>query len=141
MGVEAMAEAVRLVREGKAPSTVQNEWEATYERPCREEEAEINWSRPAGETYNQIRGCNPQPGAWTTRENQSLKVFECERVEGSGEGAKPGEVLTIGEQGVDIALPRGILRLKRVQPHDAGKIPAQQYAAETGLKAGDRLGT
>jgi methionyl-tRNA formyltransferase len=141
MGVEAMVEAVRLVREGQAPSIAQNEWEATYERPCREEESEINWSRPAGETYNQIRGCNPQPGAWTTRENQLLKIFECERLEGFAEGAKPGEVLAIGEQGVDIALPRAMLRLKRVQPHYAGKIPAQQYAGDTNLSVGDRLGT
>ena len=136
LGVEAMVEAVRLVREGKAPSIAQNEWEATYERPCRDEESRIDWSRPAGETYNLIRGCNPQPGAWTTRENQVLRIFECERLEAIDGGAKAGEVLAIGEQGVDVALPRAMLRLKRVQPHDAGKIAAQQYAADTELKVG-----
>ena len=141
LGVEAMVEAVRLVREGQAPAIAQNEWEATYERPCRDEESQIDWSRPAGETYNLIRGCNPQPGAWTTRENQVLRIFECERLEAIAGGAKAGEVLAIGEQGVDIALPRATLRLKRVQPPDAGKIAAQQYAANTELKVGDRLGT
>jgi methionyl-tRNA formyltransferase len=141
LGVEAMVEAVKLVREGRAPSIAQVEWDATYERPCREEESQIDWSRPAGETYNLIRGCNPQPGAWTTRENQILKIFECERLEAFAGNAKPGEVLAIDEQGVDLALPRAMLRLKRVQPHNAGKIPAQQYAGDTNLKVGDRLGT
>jgi methionyl-tRNA formyltransferase len=139
-GVEAMAESVRLVREGKAPRIAQDEWQATYERPCRDEEARIDWSRPAGETYNLIRGCNPQPGAWTRRNGEVLKVFECERAEGSPEGAKPGQVLAVDDQGVALALPRAILRVKRFQAVGAAKVAAPQYAQETGLKPGDVLG-
>jgi methionyl-tRNA formyltransferase len=140
LGVEAIAESVRLVREGKAPRLVQDEWLATYERPCRDEEAKLDWNRPAGETYNLIRGCNPQPGAWTTREDEVLKVFECERVDGSPEGGKPGQVLAIDDQGVILALPRALLRVKRFQPAGAAKVAAQEYAAHSGLKPGQILG-
>ncbi|HTE84212.1 MAG TPA: methionyl-tRNA formyltransferase [Dehalococcoidia bacterium] len=152
LGVEAIVEAVKMVRLGTAPRLEQDEWLATYERPCRDEEAKIDWSRPAGETYNLIRACNPQPGAWTTRAGEILKIFDCERGPGrphpsplpQGEGekeAKPGEVLAIDADGVDIALPRATLRLKRVQAPGAAKVAAQQYAAESGLEIGDRLGT
>lgn len=140
LGVDAVAEAVGLVREGRAPRIVQDEWRATYERPCREAEAEIDWSRPAGETYNLIRGCNPQPGAWTVYRDSKVKVFDCERAESRGDGAKAGTVLEIEDDAFLIALPRAVLRVKRVQAQGGAKIPAAQYAADSGLATGDRLG-
>ena len=114
MGVEAMAEATKLVRLGTAPRTVQDEWLATYERPCRDDEAKIDWTRPAGETYNQIRACNPQPGAWTLHGDTVLRVFDCERRDDQP-AAKAGEVVSIDDAGVVVALPRATLLLKRVQ--------------------------
>src|SRR4051794_23990060 len=66
IGVEAMVESVDLVRAGKAPKLVQDEALATYESWFRQEDAEIDWSRPLAEVHNFIRGSNPRPGAWTT---------------------------------------------------------------------------
>jgi methionyl-tRNA formyltransferase len=43
MGVEAIAESVRLVSEGKAPRTEQDHRRATYEPPCGDEHAAIRW--------------------------------------------------------------------------------------------------
>jgi methionyl-tRNA formyltransferase len=140
IGVEAMVEAVKMVRLGTAPRIEQDEWQATYERPCRDEEGQIDWSRPAGETYNQIRACNPQPGAWTLRNGENLKIFECERGPAAELATKPGEVLAIGPDGVDIALPRATLRLKRVQAAGGAKIAAVQYATDSRLEIGDALG-
>ena len=59
MGVDAMLEAVDLVRDGKAPRLAQDEAQATYESWCTADDAGIDWSRPAGDIYNLIRGCNP----------------------------------------------------------------------------------
>jgi methionyl-tRNA formyltransferase len=140
MGVEAMAEAVKLVRLGTAPRAQQDEWAATYERPCRDEEARIDWSRPAGETYNLIRGCNPQPGAWTTHGDTVLRIFDCERREGAA-GGTSGVVHAIDASGIVVSLPRASLLIKRVQAAGGAKIAAAEYAESSGLKAGDRLGS
>jgi methionyl-tRNA formyltransferase len=139
LGVESMAEAVRLVRIGEAPKTAQDEWRATYERPCRDEEAKIDWSRPAGETYNQIRACNPQPGAWTLRAGQPLRIFDCERISQATNG-NPGEIVSVGSDGIDIAIPRATLRVKRVQARGGAKVAGHQYAADAGVSVGERLG-
>jgi len=140
MGVEAMAEAVKMVRLGSAPRIAQDEWLATYERPCRDEEARIDWSRPAGELYNQIRACNPQPGAWTMHGETVLRVFDAERVQQPSAGGRSGEVLGVSDAGMTVALSRAAILVKRVQPAGAAKITAAEYAASSGLKAGDRLG-
>ena len=63
MGVDAMIEGVDLVNTGSPPRIDQNHENATYESWCRKDDAKVDWSRPAREVYNLIRGTNPQPGA------------------------------------------------------------------------------
>ena len=77
-------EAVELIREGNAPRTGQDDSLATYESWCRKENAEIDWQRSASEVHNLIRGCNPQPGAWTTFSDEVVQIFDVELTEGNG---------------------------------------------------------
>ena len=135
MGVEATLEAVNLVRDGKAPRLVQDEAQATYESWCTGENASIDWSRPAGEIYNLIRGCNPHPGAWTTRVGARLQIFDA-RPEDSAADARPGTVLSVGDDGAVIAAAGGAVRAIRVRPDGAGKIGAM----DAGLEGGEILG-
>ena len=138
LGVDAMIEAVDLVRAGKAPKIDQDPDAGTYEGWCRAEQAEIDWSKPVADVYNLIRGCNPQPGAWTLCEGERLQLFDTRR---SGEtGARPGTVLSVGDKGVEVAAGGGSIEVLRVRPHGSGKIPAAEFAGSAGLKPGDRLG-
>src|SRR3954452_12949981 len=58
IGVEAMVEAVDLVRDGRAPRIAQDEAEATSESWCRKADVEIDWDRPVRDVHNLIRGAN-----------------------------------------------------------------------------------
>ena len=138
MGVDAMLEAVDLVRDGTAPRVAQDHSQATYESWCRKADAEIDWSKPALEVYNLIRGTNPQPGAWTIVGGNELKVFDCSPAEVSGAA---GEVAAISEEGFTVACGEGGLLVRRVRPHDGGKVPAAEYVSGAGLAVGARLGT
>ena len=48
-------DAVRLVREGKAPRIPQDESQATYDPLCRDEHAAFDWGRPASEVSRMAR--------------------------------------------------------------------------------------
>ena len=76
MGVDAMIEAVDLVRAGKAPRIPQDDSKATYESWCRKADARIDWSKPAAEVYNLIRGTDPQPGAWTLIDGNEVQIYD-----------------------------------------------------------------
>src|SRR6266571_4899921 len=76
MGVEAMLEAVDLVKAGKAPRIKQDDSQATYEGRCGADNARIDWGKPWRQVHNLIRGCNPAPGAWTTLDGKTLQIFE-----------------------------------------------------------------
>jgi methionyl-tRNA formyltransferase len=138
LGVEAIAESVALVAAGTAPREPQDHAQATYEPPCREAHGEIRWHEPADRVYNLIRGCNPQPGAWTRHNDLKLKIFDA-RLTGSVEPGMPGRVLRISEEGVAIRLNGGVLQVQRVQAEGGKKIAAADWAREAGLAEGYRF--
>jgi methionyl-tRNA formyltransferase len=139
LGVDALLEAVDLVRAGTASRTPQDEGQATYEPPCTDDLTLIDWSAPADQTYNLIRGSNPQPGAVTSLRGAALKVYDMERLR-DHPGGSPGSVLEIDDGGVVVALSHGALRLKRVAPAGSAKMPAAEWASRAGLSAGESLG-
>jgi methionyl-tRNA formyltransferase len=137
MGVAAMLEGVDLVKAGNAPKTVQNEADATYESWCTADDVAIDWSQTAATVHNLIRGADPQPGAWTTHDGKRLQIYDCACLDGSG--GKPGEVMAVGGDGIEVAAGQGRILVKRVRG-DGQKVSAADYAAETGLGAGTCLG-
>ena len=62
MGVDAMAEAVDLVKSGKAPRTAQDDSKATSDPIFKEEHAVIDWGKPSQEVLQPDKGL--QPAAW-----------------------------------------------------------------------------
>ena len=138
MGVAAMIESVDLVRDGKAPKDAQDPNAGTYEGWCRAADVELDWSKPAAEIYNRIRGANPQPGAWTTHGGKTLQIFDAARLD--GEHGMPGEVTEVDDDGFTVAAPGGAVRVKRVRPAGEKKVAAGEFAAAVGLAVGGRLG-
>jgi methionyl-tRNA formyltransferase len=136
LGVEAVLEAVDLVKAGEAPHIKQDEAEATYESWCKKADVEIDWSKPVDEVYNLIRGANPQPGAWTLFGGNELKIFDCAKVDAGG---SPGEVLDVADDSFTVGTLGGGIQIKRVRPHDDKKIQAAEFIENSSLAVGDVL--
>jgi len=138
MGIDAVAESVALVGAGSAPRDAQDHAFATYEPPCGEPHGEIRWHEPAPQIYARIRGCNPQPGAWTTFGDRKLRLFDS-RLTGENAAGMPGRVLAVAGDGFTVRLNGGVLRVLRVQPEGGKKTGAGEWAAAAGLKEGFRF--
>ncbi len=139
MGVNAMVEAIDMVRDGTAPRIDQDDSQATYESWAKAGDGVVDWSQPAGGVYNLIRGCNPQPGASTTRGSETVKLFDSERMEVEPDAA-PGTVTEMTDAGFAVAASGGQILVKRVQPPKSRKVPAAEWADEAGLQVGEVLG-
>jgi methionyl-tRNA formyltransferase len=143
MGVDAMLEAVDLVKAGKAPRIKQNDGEATYEGRCTSANARIDWGKPWRQIHNLIRGCNPAPGAWTTRDGQTLQIFEAKPLparDSKGIAGKMGEVVAVDADGFTVVCADGRIRVVRVKPADGGKVAAADYVKSSNLAVGALLG-
>ena len=138
LGIEAISEAVDLIKAGNPPRIVQDESKATYDPPCTDEHAKINWSKPAQEVYNLIRGCDPQPGAHTTWQGKMVRIFDA-RLQQGNHSARPGEAIAIGAEEINIAVNGGTLTVRRMRGGGA-KISGAEFAKQVDLKVSDRLG-
>jgi methionyl-tRNA formyltransferase len=134
IGVDAMMEAVDLVRAGKAPKVAQDHAKKTYESWFKKDIAEIDWAKPVAEVYNLIRAANPAPGAWSTIKGQKVDLFDSGKVSGDG---TPGKVLAVSDQGITVAARGGAIHVKRVRGADGKKIAAAEWAKLAGVKPGD----
>ena len=86
---------------------VQDEEQATYESWARAKDARIDWSAPAGKVYDLIRGCNPQPGANTIRDGETLKLFDSSLGSTDTSDAEPGTVIVCDGAGFEMARTPG----------------------------------
>jgi len=138
LGVQTVLDAVALVREGRAPRVPQDESLATYDPLCRDEHAAIDWSRPAAAVHDLIRGCDPQPGAYTAWRGTRLRLYEPRRV-GGRPGAAPGTVLSVDADGITVAAGDGAVRATRARDGGA-KAAAVDVARALDISAGAVLG-
>jgi methionyl-tRNA formyltransferase len=138
LGVEAIAEAVDLIKTGNPPRIPQDESKATYDPPCRDEHAKVDWSKPAQQAYNLIRGCDPQPGAHTLWQGKMVRLFDA-RLQRENVSSAAGTVTAIDGENLNIALNGGTLIVKKARG-ESGKVAAAEFARQAGLGAGDRLG-
>lgn len=100
-GSELLLETVNNIANGEADGVPQNELATGNERPAPKlfkPDGELDWTLPAAEVLNKIRGLSPYPAAWTTMinayGNKTLKIFSAIK---SGERElSPGEVQIVG---------------------------------------------
>jgi methionyl-tRNA formyltransferase len=139
MGVEAILESVSLIKEGRAPKIPQDESRATYEPPCDDRVAAIDWHKPAQKIYDLVRGCDPRPGAYADWMGEKIRFYGASLLAEPTEEA-PGTIVQLDAQGIQVAVPGGKLVIGKVRPATAGKVGAADFAAEKGLQVGDQFG-
>jgi methionyl-tRNA formyltransferase len=143
MGVEALLEAVDMVKADEAPRYPQDDALATYEGPCEHGSARVDWSRPWRQIHDLVRGCDPQPGAWTSFGDAVVRLYGTAPQPArdlAGLGGAPGEIVEVGPDGVTVACADGRIRVARVRLAGGAKLPADEWAAQAGLMPGARLG-
>jgi methionyl-tRNA formyltransferase len=137
LGVTAVLESIEAIAAGTAPRVTQDESLASYDPLCRDAHAVIDWSRPARDVYNLIRGCDPQPGAYTMLDGARVRLYDAKLLDGGT--FRSGVVEEVSPDGLVIGAQGGAIRVKRVRGGDK-KVAAAEFAAQRGLKAGSRLG-
>ena len=139
MGIDAMIEAVDLIKSGNAPAMIQDESKATYEPPCRDEHARIDFAKPAREIFNLIRGCDPQPGAFASVGDKRLRLYEVKFSAGRSEG-EAGTIIALDSDGMKVALAGATIVVKRarIDPNPRKVAPAELAAAGE-IRVGTKL--
>ncbi|MEG6508487.1 methionyl-tRNA formyltransferase [Methyloligella sp. 2.7D] len=136
-GARLMVEALSRAEAGTLDCVSQSAEGVTYAAKIKPEDGRIDWSKPAAEIHNQIRGLAPRPGAWFELERdgkrERVKVLRAEL--GKGQGT-PGTLL---DDTLTVACGEGALRLLQVQRAGKKAMQAEDFLRGMPLAAGSRL--
>lgn len=140
IGAESLIQTLDLLAENKIESQIQDNEHATYAHKISKEEALIDWNQPALELEWTVRAFNPWPVAYTTWQNQNLRIWSAKAIK-TPANASPRTILYASEQGIDIATGDGILRLQKLQLPGSTVISAADFYHAKGreLKVGEHL--
>jgi methionyl-tRNA formyltransferase len=138
-GGALMAEAMGKLEAGGLPLTAQAEEGVLYAAKIDKAETRIDFSKPAKDVHNHVRGLSPFPGAWfelpVAGKPERVKVLASER---AGDGVlKPAG--TVLDDRMTIACGEGAVRLVRLQKAGGKPLEAADFLRGTPVAAGEVL--
>ena len=114
--------------------------EATYTRKLVKSDGELDFYRPASELARRINGLYPWPASNFEYEGATIRVGLADFKDGGEpENSIPGEIVGMGEQGLEVRCGQGILYLKRLQRPGGKMMEAADFTRGFDLPAGGTL--
>lgn len=125
LGAELLVRAIAQVAEGSAKFEKQNDAEASYAPILKKEDGRIDWSMPAQQIYNRLRGFQPWPGAYTSFRGRQLLLLR----------AKPADAPTLSPGALQSANRRlyagcgqnTSLEILEIQPAGKQRMSAEAF--------------
>ena len=124
LGPLGLLETLQQLATGSTQPETQDESLVTYAEKLSKEEARIDWSLSATQLERCIRAFNPWPMSWIEIDGQPLKIWSA-AVINTSVTAKPGTILSVSKQGIQVATGEGILNLESLQPAGKKAMSAQ----------------
>jgi methionyl-tRNA formyltransferase len=113
--------------------------EATLAPRLKKSDGYLDWTRPARDLVNLVRGCNPWPGATTRAPGGGLSIWRARALSGAP-GADPG-CLVDADGDAAIATADGLVRPLEVQPDNRRPMSWEDYLRGARLDGGARFTT
>ena len=95
------------------------------------ETARIDWTKPASEIHNLVRGMSPYPGAWTTADGLQLKVLSGKPATGS---LGPGVVQSDSDN-IVVGTGDGTYQLLELQLEGKRRMSVQEFIRGHSIKS------
>lgn len=141
MGAELISETVDRLPKG-IERRPQDESQSTYVSVLDKKMSLVDWTKPAQEVHNLIRGLDPWPVAVTTRRDVRLKLFQS-RLTGQYTDAPAGSVTEADPKtGLFVACGDGqILQITEIQMVGKKRMTAGDYLRGHAMEPGTILGS
>ncbi len=114
LGAQLLSETLEKTKAGAIRPIQQDHSKATYAPPLKKEDGRIDWKKGAEEIDRQVRAFNPWPGAFTKLGGLLLKVYKGE-IREKTPSEKPGTVVWVGSDFIEVETGKGSYLLKEVQ--------------------------
>ena len=136
-GAELLAETLDRLVAGSLVPEKQDDALTCYASMLKKEDGLIDWGKDAQVVKNLVRGMTPWPGAYSHVDDKLLKVYRVRTAQGAG---APGEVLSAGRDGIEVACGTGSIVIYELQLEGKKRLAAAEFLAGCKLEPGAFLG-
>lgn len=127
MGAKLLVDTVVAIGDGTAVRTPQQEDLVTHAPMLSRALSPMDFTRPARELHNQVRGLIPWPAAVTELNGTRCKIFSTSVLEETT-GKAPGAVIAADKKGLKIACGGGtVLQINELQADGGKRLKAADY--------------
>lgn len=137
MGVDAILESVDIIKTGLSTSITQDEAEATYEPLCNDKIALLDWNKSTREIHNFIRGCDPQPGAFSFIKGEKVRFYGSIISEINTEEPS-GTILSVGKNGMTVSAGGSAILIAKISS-SLGKMDSDEFCSRLEIRPGDHF--
>jgi methionyl-tRNA formyltransferase len=138
LGARAIVSALPRIASGELRPQQQDHNRATMAPLLKKVDGIIDWTSPALEIHNRVRGLTPWPGAYTYLDGKLVKVLETDVMAGN-EG--PGVITCPDRDTCAAGTGSGLLRIITLQPEGKKPMTAAEFLRGHRDIAGKRFAT
>jgi methionyl-tRNA formyltransferase len=141
LGAGMLLQAVDALAEGRAVEIPQNDQDATYARKIERADGVIEWSRPAREIHNQIRGLHPWPHAFAELNGERVILLRS-AVDDAGPmtpSSPPGSILLARGDDLRVQTGAGVLAVLGLQREGRRPMTTREFLAGRKVAPGERF--
>jgi methionyl-tRNA formyltransferase len=139
IGAKLAVRVVGQLAEGSAVEVSQNHAEATYAPKLERDEGAIDWSLPASDIHDRVRGLQPWPLVSVTIDGVRCSIYRTS-VSGETTTAPPGTVIAASNGVLAVAAGDGrVVRILEIQPEGKRVMSARDFLSGRRVQSGDRL--
>ena len=132
MGADVLMTTLEQLSEGTLTRTPQT-GESNYAPMLTKETGHIDWSKPAQQVHNLVRGLNSWPGAFTELDGKKYKIWLTKKT-GCKTEAVPGTVVKADKkEGLLVAAGDELLEILELQAPGKKKMRAADYLNGHGI--------
>lgn len=141
MGAEALIEALKVIESGSYKVEPQKDKDASFAPKLKKEDGLINWSKPAHDISNLIRGSLPWPGAFTYYKGKLLKIYQAKAFLALEEEKKktPGQIVRVLKEGIAVATGKEDLIIEELQLEGKRKMSVKEFIVGHKIQEGELL--
>lgn len=133
----AILDALDNLAQGKLTPIKQDNALATYANKIDKQQAKINWQDTAINIERCVRAYNPWPVAFTTFNQENVRVWCAEANNSDSSSAAPGTIIALDKESISVATGAGILRIFSLQFPGKKQLPVREIShAHPELKVG-----
>ncbi|UCF89175.1 MAG: methionyl-tRNA formyltransferase [bacterium] len=139
IGADLLREGLPRLGRGELTPIEQDDSLATYAPLLKKADGLIDWSLPATQIANRVRGFSPWPGTFTTRSGSRLLITRARSLQ-KDHSLPPGSVVLTGAAGIQVACTDGTLEILAVKPEGKREMAAEEFLSGYKVKEGEVLG-